>query len=127
MVSCAAGEVMNSMNFAMFPVLLLLSGWDRWRRARGLAVGYMLLIWFAAVYLNHHYVIDVILGVYYGSVVWCAKTVWKPLKTAHLRRCPSRETLNVHFSTRRASFGGRLATGPFLTSWKRLLHQPDHG
>ena len=63
---------------ALFPVLLLWSGWDRWRRARGLAVGYMLLIWFAAVYLNHHYVIDVILGVYYGSVVWCAKTVILP-------------------------------------------------
>jgi len=44
-----------------------------WWRLRGwtwLFVFYPLLAWFAAVYLNHHYLIDLVIGSLYTVVAW---------------------------------------------------------
>src|SRR5262249_55209193 len=44
------------------------------RRLTTLAWAYMALMCFAAVYLQHHYVIDVIAGIAYGGVGYAAVT-----------------------------------------------------
>jgi inositol phosphorylceramide synthase catalytic subunit len=50
--------------------------WARWP-----AAGYAALMCFSAVYLQHHYVIDVLLGLGYGTVAVIAMLAWE-------RRCP---------------------------------------
>lgn len=50
----------------------------RW--ARYPAVAFAMLMWFSAVYLQHHYVIDVILGIIYGAVAVALAAAWE-------RRC----------------------------------------
>jgi membrane-associated phospholipid phosphatase len=50
--------------------------WARWP-----AAGYAALMCFSAVYLQHHYVIDVLLGLGYGAVAVTAVLAWE-------RRCP---------------------------------------
>ena len=55
---------------AAYPTLVLLFLLERWRRAALLWVPATLTIWFATVYLGHHYVIDVIGGVAYAVVAY---------------------------------------------------------
>ena len=45
----------------VYPFLALGYGW-RLPRFRWVALGYFLLVCFAAVYLNHHYVLDILVG-----------------------------------------------------------------
>ncbi len=45
----------------VYPFLAILYGW-RLRRFRLIAVPYFLLVCFAAVYLNHHYLLDIFIG-----------------------------------------------------------------
>jgi membrane-associated phospholipid phosphatase len=47
-------------------------GWARWP-----ATGYAALMCFSAVYLQHHYVIDVLLGLGYGAVAVTAVLTWE--------------------------------------------------
>ena len=52
-------------------------GWTRWP-----AAGYAALMCFSAVYLQHHYVIDVLLGLGYGAVAVTAVLAWERRRTA---------------------------------------------
>jgi len=45
----------------VYPFLVMVYGWTL-RRFRPVAVGYFLLVCFSAVYLNHHYMIDIFVG-----------------------------------------------------------------
>jgi membrane-associated phospholipid phosphatase len=45
----------------VYPFLALVYGW-RLRRFRPVAAAYFLLVCFSAVYLNHHYVLDILVG-----------------------------------------------------------------
>jgi len=50
-----------------YPLLILLEGWALFGPIRrGLAILFTLSMCFAAVYLDHHYVIDVLLGLFYA-------------------------------------------------------------
>ena len=40
----------------------------RLRKLRRFTIVFSILVGFAAVYLNHHYLIDVVLGVFYGLI-----------------------------------------------------------
>ncbi|HEX8111770.1 MAG TPA: phosphatase PAP2 family protein [Kofleriaceae bacterium] len=52
-------------------------GWARWP-----AAGYAALMCFSAVYLQHHYVIDVLLGLSYGTVAVIAVLAWERRRAA---------------------------------------------
>ena len=45
----------------VYPFLAMMFGW-RLRRFRPFAIGYFLLVCFSAVYLNHHYLLDIFVG-----------------------------------------------------------------
>jgi membrane-associated phospholipid phosphatase len=63
---------MPSLHVA-YPVVVVLAVWNvRPRWVRVLAVAWAALIAFAAVYLNHHYVIDVIAGVIAAGIAYGA-------------------------------------------------------
>jgi membrane-associated phospholipid phosphatase len=51
---------------AAYPTLVLLFLFERWRKTALLWVPVTVTIWFATVYLGHHYVIDVLGGVVYA-------------------------------------------------------------
>jgi inositol phosphorylceramide synthase catalytic subunit len=51
--------------------------WVRWP-----AAGYAVLMCFSAVYLQHHYVIDVLLGLSYGAIVVIAVLAWEHRRPA---------------------------------------------
>jgi hypothetical protein len=54
-----------------YPLLMLLVGWPMHGvRGRALLVAYFLWMSFAAVYLDHHWVIDVVAGALYAVVVF---------------------------------------------------------
>lgn len=61
---------------AAYPTLILLSGW-RWMKAPGRVFFalFTLLMGFSAVYLDHHWIIDVLLGLVYAVVAY--GIVWK--------------------------------------------------
>lgn len=61
---------------AAYPTLILLAGW-RWMKAPGRVVFtlFTLLMGFSAVYLDHHWVLDVMLGLVYAVVAY--GVVWK--------------------------------------------------
>lgn len=62
-----------------YPLLTFLHGRElrrRWLDAASL--GLFLLVSFAAVYLDHHYVLDVLLGVLYTLVAWGAERALRP-------------------------------------------------
>jgi hypothetical protein len=62
-----------------YPTTIALALWWRLRGRSWLFVLYPLLAWFAAVYLNHHYVIDLVIGSLYALAAWClAKFVLMP-------------------------------------------------
>ena len=51
-----------------YPFILAVEGWAAFKRTgRTLAVIFALSMWFSAVYLDHHWVIDVLLGIVYGA------------------------------------------------------------
>ncbi len=53
---------------AAYPTLVFLFLRERWPRRAWLWVPFMVTIWFAVVYLGHHYVIDVVGGIVYAVV-----------------------------------------------------------
>jgi len=58
----------------VYPFLALIYGWYL-RRFRLIAAVYFLLVCFAAVYLNHHYLLDIFLGLAIGLAVMAAVRV----------------------------------------------------
>ena len=53
-----------------YPLLNLIFGWRHWRwPGRALATAFFLLMAFSAVYLDHHWVVDVLLGITYTLIV----------------------------------------------------------
>ena len=57
---------------AAYPLLVLLFLWERWKLAALVWLPVTLTIWFATVYLGHHYVVDVIGGALYAIVGYLA-------------------------------------------------------
>ena len=57
---------------AAFPLLVFLFLRERWPRAAWLWFPVMITIWFAVVYLGHHYVVDVIGGILYAAAGYLA-------------------------------------------------------
>jgi len=55
----------------VYPFLALIYGWQL-RRFRWFAAGYFLLVCFSAVYLNHHYLLDLFIGLAIALVVMAA-------------------------------------------------------
>lgn len=54
-----------------YPTLIALETWPYLRpAARALAVTYALLMYLGAVYLDHHWVVDVLVGLSYTAVIW---------------------------------------------------------
>jgi hypothetical protein len=54
-----------------YPLLILIEGWTFFGPIRrGLAILFAVSMCFAAVYLDHHYVIDVLLGVVYATSIY---------------------------------------------------------
>ena len=63
-----------------YPSMIALCLWWRLRGRAWRFVVYPLLAWFSAVYLNHHYVIDLVLGSLYAIVAWgVARFILMPL------------------------------------------------
>ncbi len=61
---------------AAYPVIAFLFLWPRWRAAGiGMAV-WGLAVWFAVVYLGHHYIVDIIGGVLYAVAGFLAVRAW---------------------------------------------------
>jgi membrane-associated phospholipid phosphatase len=58
----------------VYPFLAMVYGWHL-RRFRPVAVGYLLLVCFSAVYLNHHYLIDLFIGLGIALAVMAAARV----------------------------------------------------
>ena len=72
-----------------YPTAIALFLWLRLGGRTWLFLGYPLLAWFAAVYLNHHYIIDLVLGSLYVLAAWAvARAVVMPL----LDRCVDYES-----------------------------------
>lgn len=57
--------------------LTVLFAWQ-FRSLRLTATGYWLLMTFASVYLNHHYLVDGVVGMVFALVAWLA--VWRPVR-----------------------------------------------
>lgn len=55
---------------AGYPTLIALVIWQRFRGAAWLWGLYPLVAWFSAVYLNHHYVIDLVIGSCYAVIAF---------------------------------------------------------
>jgi hypothetical protein len=55
----------------VYPFLGMIYGWHL-RRFRPVAIGYFLLVCFSAVYLNHHYLIDIFIGLGIALAVMAA-------------------------------------------------------
>ena len=55
----------------VYPFLAIMYGW-RLRRFRPFAIGYFLLVCFSAVYLNHHYLLDIFVGLGIALTVMAA-------------------------------------------------------
>src|SRR5262249_45647695 len=60
---------------ALAAILVFRTAELRW--ARWPAAGYAAVMWFSAVYLQHHYVIDVVLGVAYAAIAAAAVIAWE--------------------------------------------------
>jgi membrane-associated phospholipid phosphatase len=54
--------------------------WARWP-----AAAFAALMWFSAVYLQHHYVIDVVMGVSYGMIAVAVVAAWERRRSAPAR------------------------------------------
>lgn len=79
-------DTFNSNRFAAipslhsgYPTVIVLLLWLRFRGITWIFIGYPLSVWFAAVYLNHHYIIDLIIGSCYAIVAYyIAKNILLP-------------------------------------------------
>ena len=59
-----------------YPLLLVLEGWAVFGRGmRAISVGYYVAMFFAAVYLDHHWVLDLLLGSLYAVVAFATVRV----------------------------------------------------
>lgn len=62
-----------------YPFLLVLEGWRSFGRGlRVAAVAYYLLMVFSAVYLDHHWVLDALLGTLYAFAAWAVMRLRVP-------------------------------------------------
>ena len=72
----------------VYPFLSLVYGWPL-RRFRLWAIPYFFLVCFSAVYLNHHYVLDLFLGLGIASAVAvAARALFGPLAMSPVRELP---------------------------------------
>ncbi len=62
-----------------YPLLNLIFGWRYWQAlGRSLAVAFFLLMCVSAVYLDHHWVIDVLIGITYTATIsFCVNALWR--------------------------------------------------
>ncbi len=60
------------------PAVLLLFGWNYFKRARLALLLFGIGIWFSAVYLNHHYLLDVLGGITCAVLAWVVVQYGKP-------------------------------------------------
>lgn len=61
---------MPSMH-AGWPILMLLSAWQiHNRKLFGVLIGYTICMWFSALYLQHHYLLDLLGGLLYAVIAW---------------------------------------------------------
>jgi membrane-associated phospholipid phosphatase len=67
-----------------YPLLAYLFARDRWPRASLVLLAWSFAIWFAVVYLGHHYVVDVL-----GGIGWAIGAYWVVSSRA-VRRLASR-------------------------------------
>lgn len=58
------------------PFLAVLFAWQ-FRSLRGFATLFWLLVFFASVYLNHHYVVDGLVGMVFAAAAWAAVNSWR--------------------------------------------------
>ncbi len=65
--------------------LAVLYAWQ-FRSLRGFTTGFWLLVFFASVYLNHHYVIDGLVGMVFALGVWVGVRWWARRRTAEALR-----------------------------------------
>lgn len=74
---------------AGYPVLILMNGWQRngWL-GRTLALLFFSVMCFSAVYLDHHWVVDIVLGATYAAVA-CTLVRWYFAKRALTRPVPA--------------------------------------
>ena len=72
----------------VYPFLALIYGWYL-RRFRLIAAAYFLLVCFAAVYLNHHYLLDIFLGLAIALAVMAV--VRAAFGAVEPRRAPAQE------------------------------------
>ncbi len=78
-----------------YPSLVILYGWKHFKTPLRIAsVIFLVTMCFAAVYLDHHWIFDVLLGLIYTIIVWAAvRFVWNKLA----ERAPAQATaLPVH-------------------------------
>ena len=73
-----------------YPALILLEGW-RWMKAPGRVFFalYTALMGFGAVYLDHHWVLDVVLGLVYVNVAYALVWMTQPRFVPALARSPA--------------------------------------
>lgn len=81
-----------------YPLLIMLEGWSKWIRfpsfMRIVTVLFFVTMAFAAVYLDHHWVVDVLLGIVYASGVFLGMRklwAWRDRVTASPDQVPARE------------------------------------
>lgn len=61
----------------VYPFLCVAYTWKRLPRFRWVALAYFLLVCFSAVYLNHHYILDILLGLATALVtMWAARALF---------------------------------------------------
>lgn len=94
-----------------YPLLVLLFGWRYFRAlARTLAALFFATMLFAAVYLDHHWIIDVVMGVAYTLFVYRAVEVVIALRTKGVRaprvRLPKGETAKERIAYTTATWFG---------------------
>lgn len=72
----------------VYPFLAMIYGWPL-RRFRPWAAGYFLLVCFSAVYLNHHYILDLFVGLAIAvAVMAAARTVLGALDEERIEEAP---------------------------------------
>ncbi len=74
---------------AAYPLLVLLFLRERWPRAALPWALFVVVIWFATIYLGHHYAIDVVAGAVYGGAAYSiARIRWSRFRRWQLAPVP---------------------------------------
>jgi hypothetical protein len=77
----------------VYPFLAMVYGWYL-RRFRPFAIGYFVLVCFAAVYLNHHYLLDIFVGLGIAlAVMAAARAAFGPLSGVAADRLRERQAI----------------------------------